>query len=524
MLGAELPEAVRNRLLRRADWRFLLREPTPGRTLCLAGGMLREAAATISGSVVTDVRGAGSDCDLAIGVNPDRFTLEAAWACLRPGGACYTEWRWVPGHGIRRIRRALEQAGFADVECYWAWPSVERCHAWLPAGARGALSGYFGRDGRRPPRIVGRLRRLLRRAVAWPARSLGLPLPVRAVAYRPAADGGQNALETGIADWVRAGWRSWEQAPPPVRLSCLLLTTGPRAISKAVGLVFAEPDPRPRIAVKIARVPDAAAGLAREAAALRALGAVRPGGLPGVPRLLFCRDFGGLPAVGETALDGVPLLSQVTRSSYRDLAWKATTWIAELGRATLGHPQDAGLPPFVQDALDEFEANFGPILDPAMVRTSREMLTELSLPSVCEHRDYSPWNVFVAADGQLAVLDWESAELHGLPVLDLIYFLTYLAFSLDNAPKSGRIEASYRAGLTPSTFTGGVQQECLAHYAERLGIDSKVVGRLRVLAWILHSRSEYRHYVADTVGTPTTAALRRSLFVRLWELEVRHGR
>ena len=371
--------------------------------------------------------------------------------------------------------------------------------------------------------MVGALRRLLRRAVAWPAIHLGLPLPARAIAYRPAAGPDRDDLETGITDWVRTGWRPWEPGPPPARLSCLLLTTGPRAISKVVGLVFAEPDPRPRVAVKIARVPEAAAGLAREAAALRSLSAVRPGGLPGVPRLLFCREFGGLPAVGETALEGIPLLSQVTRSSYRDLALKATTWIGELARATLGRSPGSGLPHFVDAAFGEFEATFGPILDPAMVRASREMLTGLSLPTVCEHRDYSPWNILIAPDGRLAVLDWESAELQGVPALDLIYFLTYLTFALDNALNSKRIEASYRAGFTPSTFTGEIHQECLAQYAARVGIDPRVVGRLRVLAWILHSRSEYRHFEADTAGKPTAAALRRSLFVRLWELEVRHG-
>ena len=79
MLGADLPEAVRTRLLRRADWRFLLRHPMPGRTLCYARGMLRDAAAAISGSVATDTRDGDRDFDLAIGVDPDQITLEAAW-------------------------------------------------------------------------------------------------------------------------------------------------------------------------------------------------------------------------------------------------------------------------------------------------------------------------------------------------------------------------------------------------------------------------------------------------------------
>jgi hypothetical protein len=66
--------------------------------------------------------------------------------------------------------------------------------------------------------------------------------------------------------------------PAPERLSWLLLTRGPRTISKAVGLVFAEPDPIPRIVVKRPRVPEATVGLEREAAALHAVEALRPRG------------------------------------------------------------------------------------------------------------------------------------------------------------------------------------------------------------------------------------------------------
>jgi hypothetical protein len=38
---------------------------------------------------------------------------------------------------------------------------------------------------------------------------------------------------------------------------------------------------------------------------------------------------------------------------------------------------------------------------------------------------------------------------------------------------------------------------------------------LRLLAWLIHSRSEYRHLAADTGGIPQSAALRNSLFYNL---------
>ena len=43
---------------------------------------------------------------------------------------------------------------------------------------------------------------------------------------------------------------------------------------------------------------------------------------------------------------------------------------------------------------------------------------------------------------------------------------------------------------------------------------------------MLHSRSEYRQLCAETArgGVPDAEALRRSLFLALWEDEMRHGR
>ena len=109
---------------------------------------------------------------------------------------------------------------------------------------------------------------------------------------------------------------------------------------------------------------------------------------------------------------------------------------------------------------------------------------------------------------------------NGLPVLDLFYFLTYLAFFLDGAMATSRYRESYRAMLNPHTFTGGIVADCLQSYAARLGIDLAAVRPLRLLTWLIHSRSEYRQLVAQTGGPPTLATLRGSLFAGLCAEEV----
>src|SRR5712692_3681312 len=111
--GAKLPmlptdvqtEAARNWLLRRADWRFLLPGPRPAKSVCFTNGRLAQAVALICDHMFEPSQHLGSECDLAVAVNPDRATLGAAWAALRPGGAFYTEWySWLAG-GPRGVRR-----------------------------------------------------------------------------------------------------------------------------------------------------------------------------------------------------------------------------------------------------------------------------------------------------------------------------------------------------------------------------------------------------------------------------------
>lgn len=544
-LAPDLREDRRNRVLRRGDWRFLLPDPRPERSVCFTDGLLREAVEAVSGCVVDPREALAAGCDLAVAADPDDAMLRAAWSALRSGGTCYIEWhsRRV---GARAVRRRLERAGFADVRCHWPWPSLRRCHAWVPLEAPGAQRYYF-RDNPRPFRAWPRkLLGAAQRAAVRLALRFGMPRPLCVIARRPCTQTGSRPAGAGTAArplpdsrWsadhdgpggsallgrVSAEWPRWGLGPVPAELSCILITGGPRSISKVVGLVFGEPDPAPRVAIKMARVPESVEGLAREARVLRVVHALRPGGVPGVPRALLCERTADSLAVWETPVVGTPIWALLRRHSYRRLALEATDWLAEL--ATCAEPAPARAPAsrLMEPALDRFEESFGSIADPVMVRETRAILAGVGdLPVVCEQRDFSPWNVLRTPAGELGVLDWESAEPEGLPSTDLIYFLTYLAFFVDRAMRSRRFRRSYRAGLSPGTLTGAAHHECLARYADRVGLSPDALHPLRLFTWVLHSRSEYRHFLADAARTPTREALRRSVSVGLWEEELRCG-
>jgi hypothetical protein len=331
----------------------------------------------------------------------------------------------------------------------------------------------------------------------------------------------EGEVKPGVEEIIRAGWQTWGFGVTQTKLSWLLLTGGHRSINKVVGLVFAAREAKPRLAVKMPRVVEAIPALYQEAANLSAVHSARPGGFPGVPRVLFCERQGESLVLGETVLTGLPLFTQLKRANYRELALKATDWLVDLAGQPELEPRSAWWDRLVEPALQEFNESFGSILSQGSLQKARDILAGLGpLPVMCEHRDFSPWNVMLADDGELVVLDWEGAELHGLPAMDLIYFLTYLAFFLDNALDSDFLKESYQAVLDPTTFTGQVFSECTARYASRIGLDPSTLRPLRVLTWIFHSRSEYHHFTADMAEKPGDKLLKRSLFVRLWEAEL----
>ena len=516
-MAAETPEQVLNARLRLVDWRFLLPSPRPRRALCRAAGPLADAVASIADQVVSDGSGR-RDCDLVVASEPDAATLIELGQALAPGGTCYTEWHPRIG-GTSSIERALREAGFEDIACYRPWPASGTTPVfWVPVGAQGASAYVRARQRLRG----GRVRRLLaesRRRVRDLLRGrLGTPICVLARRAGTPASG-----ELAPSAWLRDGWPRWGLGATPERLSTLLVTGGPRSVSKVVLLAFAEPSPVPLVAVKAPRVNEAADGVRREGDALASLAARRLDGVPGVPRLLVRRQAGGVPLVGESAIVGRPLEALLTRRSLGPWSRKVTDWLAALAPREPPRPPSHWREAIVEPVLAQFVDVFGGVVDRGLLREGAAIVGALgALTAVPEQRDFGPWNVLVTPAGDIAVLDWESADVDGLPALDLLYYLAYAAFNVDRASDRERRVASFRRSLDATTPTGAIRRDCLAQYWGSVGLDPAQLGPLRALVWLIHARSDARHAAADAGGTPPAELLSRSLFLALWEQEVRH--
>lgn len=494
-----LPEPLRNALLRRVDWRFLLHESETPRTLDLTSGRTSRAV-----QLALDTgRGAPGTADLVVLGYPTRAGLRTARQALRPGGAVVCFWGLPLPGGVGNARGRLKRAGFVDVRLHWPGPVPHRPpQFWLPLDAPAAVAHVLA-DRPARSRFQASLRPLWRAAARG-----GLLAPLCAVARAPGAS--EAVIGTGNSI----------DALLPAHTSWVLLTGGRRSINKVVGLPFIEGRPDPPVIVKFARVPEADAALDREAEVLRLLEDERPE-VPGIPRVRGQYRRAGRLAVAESALFGRPLLSALTPATFGDLALRVTRWL--IGLAGSDRPDPAAWwPRLVGEPLEEFEHRFGRVLAPGAAERSRELLMGLGdLPQTCEHRDCSPWNVMLTKTGAPALLDWESAEPRGLPGVDLIYFLANAAFVLDGALESGRTQATYARLLDPSTPYGRVAAVCQEEYSSRVGIGPDTWRRLRLLCWIVHSRSYYRDLETLTAATPDAEALRGVLSVSLLEEELR---
>lgn len=515
-------EGARNALLRRVDWRLLLPCPRPQRAVNRARGALGAAVRLISAKVYADPR-CQSDCDLVVDVDPGTASCDAAYTALAPGGWFYAEWRVPFRARPARVRRLLENAGFVDVACYWRWLAAANPRAWLPLEAPGAWRFWQMRCGSRHP-----VRRTARSLLRFVAQRGALLFPICAIGRRPADPSSPiRHQDRHLFEMISERWPQWGLGDTPGRLSCLLVTGGNRCISKCVALIFEEPHAQPRLAVKLSRVPQSIPALQQEATVLQTLHSDYPAACSGIPRVLHSERGREHALLVETAIPGVPIEKMIERGSFQALALKGTDWLAEFARQTARGPGLDWRTRLAQPAIEEFATTFQGVADARLLEYTREILGTLNaLPTLPEQRDFSPWNVLLDPQGALVVLDWESAELNGVPALDLIYFMTYLAFALDNVPietVSPRLRESYRRSLDPTTFTGRIRRACMARYAARVGLDLNDVQRLAILAWLIHSRSDYRRFSADFPSRPRPSTLRQSVFLALWEEEVRNA-
>jgi hypothetical protein len=115
---------------------------------------------------------------------------------------------------------------------------------------------------------------------------------------------------------------------------------------------------------------------------------------------------------------------------------------------------------------------------------TREVLAPLvgaALPQMLEHRDLSHPNLMLGPDGRMAVIDWEQADLRGLPATDLFFFLSYVATTVAKAASRRETMAAFDRAFFGRRSWARIH---VHRYAERFGLGPETLTPLFVATWL----------------------------------------
>jgi aminoglycoside phosphotransferase len=293
-----------------------------------------------------------------------------------------------------------------------------------------------------------------------------------------------------------------------------------------VGLLIPTGAVEPTLVVKMPRLAGDLEGIAREAAMLNFLREACPNASETVPRVLAF-EAGERPVLVETALAGplvTPPMLRAAPSRYVDAVVRWLLTLSAAGRNDGAQPSYRRL---LEEPLQLLEAWFPPPGPEAelVARTLEltEPLREAGLPGLLEHGDLSHPNLIWLAGSRVGVVDWELGEEQGLPLHDLVFFLTYATFALRRARTADERVAAFHDAFFAR---GGWARARVAAYARELALEPELLTPLFVSCW---ARSVARLAVriatedAGPMSEEATAWIRGNRYHALWRHTIAHA-
>jgi aminoglycoside phosphotransferase (APT) family kinase protein len=315
--------------------------------------------------------------------------------------------------------------------------------------------------------------------------------------------------------------------PPGVaidNLSCVFVTPRFRTSSHIIIFVLDEKNRSPVLLAKVPRLPGDDEQLEREATNLRCAQQSREGGFRSIPRVIAFEENNGHRFLVESVVPGRPLRPDAIRLHPEETIQTTIDWLAEFQSASVidAKPLATLLSSRVAEqlaVLDRFLPESGE--ERAALETTWaeiESLTESGLYTVFEHGDFSPPNILVDGDGNTGVVDWELAEPQGVPLTDVLFFLTSAAFARARASKG-----QHRVLAFQNAFYGKDPWACkfVRRFCERFGTDTRLVRSLMVLTWARYAANILtRLHVDLTPGSKeyeeTLSWFRQNPYCAIW--------
>lgn len=251
----------------------------------------------------------------------------------------------------------------------------------------------------------------------------------------------------------------------------------------------------PRYVVKMVRDPQYNVRLENEYRALSVLHDRDVDLAASAPRVAFWGYHNELAIIGETAIEGEPFRARTAHDAGCPYLRAALDWFTTLAAGTA--EPDVATSADVSATLNTLFERFREIyhLAPEHDAFLQEQLTAIShnrhaFPLVFQHGDPGPWNAIVTPDEKVAFLDWEAAEIHGMPLWDLFYFAR--SYSIGAARAQGIHDRlrGFSEQFLSDTALSRLLVDRITHYCERVGLHRSLVEPLFYTCWMHRALKE----------------------------------
>lgn len=277
----------------------------------------------------------------------------------------------------------------------------------------------------------------------------------------------------------------------------LVLTTC-RVTAKDKGVLLGNLDGQP-IVVKIPFSESAARGEARHSALITSLVEL-PGFSSILPVPLTSGEIQNLRYHVESRIPGVPLLEKLTTSN-RSAFLSPITETLRLLNPNLRNKESVQLTGetfarLVDRPLQKVLAVLDrPDLAVSAKQFFRDQLEGAKVWTGLEHGDFSVSNIFVSEGKVSGLLDWESADPDGLPILDAFNYLD----SVERQLNHGATMADTIPMLANLAWKQPEEQRYLARLTESFGVDRRHHAGFAYLYWLRHVAQQLdSNFIYDT--------------------------
>jgi phosphotransferase family enzyme len=195
--------------------------------------------------------------------------------------------------------------------------------------------------------------------------------------------------------------------------------------------------------------------------------------------------------VVETHVTGTPAASLLARSPHRlhSLLELLTVWLARWGEATASRTTlDRA---FLDELVVRPAASLRDLLPDGYaewLRARCDAFVGAEAPLVATHNDLTMWNVLVDHRNPLGVVDWETAEDGGLPLVDFFYAVTDAAAAGNRyASRLGALQSCFARGGEHTEFVAGLQ----TRVAAPVGVERPLAELAFHACWIRHAANEH---------------------------------